>query len=1066
MRTLIASIIRNRVFATIVLVTFVFAGVLASRQMVRETFPKFSEDRITISVAYPGADPEEVEEGISRKIEEALEDVEGIKEFGTESRENIGAADILVKKGFNTREVLDRVRSKIDTISTFPVDAERPVVEEVLIEEPVVMLALAADMSEQRLKEWAQVIKDELRMLPDVSQVNVFGVRDYEIAIELSEERLREYDLTFEEVAKAVRRNSVTLAGGILRTEGEDIRIRTLGRRYTGAEMASIIVMAEPDGDVVTLERLGDIRDGFTEDPAFATVNGRRAVFVNVMKTGDEDALKISRAVHRFIERKRAELPDSVQLLPVSDSSDMLNARIRLLVRNGLIGLTFVFLLLWLFLDFRLSFWAGMGMPISICGALVVLWAVGGTLNMISLFGLIMVLGIIVDDAIVVGEAIYVHRRKGESSVDAALNGLGEVGLPVFAAVITTIVAFIPLGFVGGIMGKFIAILPVVVIACLLVSLVECLFLLPAHLAHAPDDNGDEKEADVGRVKQWGRRFHRRTSGALEWFVERAYGPFLTFALRWRYAALCVAISVLMVTMGLVKGGILKFVLFPSIDGFVITATVEYPDGTPSETTHAALLHMDASFKRAIEGRETVSGESPLRYSIVLVGQTLTGGFERGPNVGSVQIILLDSEKRGIPSSELLVAWERETGRIPGVEALTFQDMDVGPPGADIEFWMSGDNIESTVKASEAMKSRLEQFDGVYQVRSDYRPGKTELRLRLKPEARSLGLNVGDLAEQINAGYFGVEAMRIQRGRDDIRVRIRYVEDERRSVADLQQIRIRTARGDGIPLMSVANIEVGAGFTQISRKNGMRNIAVSAAVDLERANSAEIVDELSGAFFAELAESYPDVYVSIRGEKKRSEESLGSLKIGFPLAMVGIFVIVATMFHSYAQTVIVLLTVPFGIVGAFFGHLLMGRDLSMMSMFGIVALAGVVVNDAIVLIESINSSLARGVPFFEAIHKGGARRFRPVFLTTLSTVGGLLPLILEQDLQAQFLIPMALSIAGGVCFATVLTLLLIPSLLAILNDMRLGVYYLRHGVVPTRESVEPSSHRLAHKEKA
>ena len=519
MKRVMAAFAQNTVFANIVLVLIFLAGGIATMSMVRENFPEFSLDMIYITVAYPGADPEEVEEGISRKLEEALEDVEGLKQYTTYSNENVGSVWIEVKENFDVKEALDDVKTKVDAISTFPADAEKPVVTEMSINDPVLFVYLSGDMSERRIKEWSERIKDEIQLLPEVSQVDIFGSRAYEINIEISEQRLREYGLTFSDVSNAVRRSSLNMAGGTIRTLGEEIRVRTVGRKYTGEEMASIVVLARPTGEVITLDRLASIRDGFTEDPIKARINGEASALIIVKKTKEEDALKISKAVNAYLADKRSQLPDGTNLQMLYDNTDMLQSRIDLLVRNGRTGLIIVFVTLWLFLNARLSFWGGMGIPISIAGAMAILWAIGGTINMISLFGLIMVLGIVVDDASVVGEAIYVHRQMGKPPIKAAVDGIGEVGLPVVAAVVTSIVAFMPLAYVGGIMGKFISILPKVVIACLAVSLVECLILLPAHLGDLPDPNRSSKQLNpLSRILDF---VHRTSCRGLEWFAAR-----------------------------------------------------------------------------------------------------------------------------------------------------------------------------------------------------------------------------------------------------------------------------------------------------------------------------------------------------------------------------------------------------------------------------------------------------------------------------------------------------------------------------------------------------------------
>jgi multidrug efflux pump subunit AcrB len=1057
MKRVMAAFARNTVFANIVLVLIFLAGGFATMSMIRENFPEFSLDMITISVPYPGADPEEIEEGISQKIEEAIEGLEGIKQYTTQSSENVATATIEVKADFDLSDVLERVKSKVNAISSFPVDAEEPVITELMLRDPVMLLYFSGRMSERRIKEWSERIKDEIQQIPEVSQVEVFGARGYEINIEVSEERLREYGLTFNMVVDAIRRSSLNLSGGTIRTQGEEIRVRTMGRKYTGEALSSIVVLARSDGEIITLDRLATIKDGFTEDPIQAFINSEPSVMLIVYKTQEEDALVISEAVNKYISQKDQLMPAGTNIKVLYDNTDMLRSRINLLVRNGMIGLMIVFFLLWSFLNARLSFWSGMGIPISGAGALAILWAVDGTINMISLFGFIMVLGIVVDDAIVVGEAIYFHRKQGKPPLKAAVDGVCEVGMPVIAAVITTIVAFIPLLYVGGIMGKFIAIMPVVVISCLVVSLVECLLLLPAHLSHLPDPNATENIRNpltrkLGLV-------HHLTSSGMEWFVARIYTPFLSKALYWRYISFCTAISVLLLTIGLILGGILKFEVFPEIDGFIITSTVEFPSGTPPVITEQTIKQIDSALLRLAEKTQTRSGDPMIENHLALVGQTLEGIPRTGPHLGSVQAILLDSERRGIHTKDLMVQWEKEIGLIPGIKSLSFSGLQAGPPGDPIEVWLQGHNMNDILAAVDDLMERLRRFEGVYQIRSDFSKGKNEMRLELKPEARTLGLTVDDLARHVYAGYYGDEAARIQRGRDDVRIKVRYTADERSRISDLERIRIRTRNGQEVPLMSVADIHFSPGYSTITRTDGMRRVAVSAGVDTNKANANEIFSELSSNFFPQLQRRYPGLHVALQGEQKKMRESFNSLYWGYPLAILGIFIIIATMFRSYAQPFVIMFTVPFGFIGAVLGHLLLGYDLSIMSIFGMVALTGVVVNDAIVLIERINENIAEGMPFFDAILNGGARRFRAIVLTSLSTVGGLAPLILETDLQAKFLIPMALSLAAGIAFATVLTLVLVPSLLALLSDFRLLAHRLKYGFWPKRTDVEPARTR-------
>lgn len=1061
MRAIIGAFARNLVFANILLSMIFLLGALGATHMVREVFPRFSLDVIMITVPWPGSDPAEVEEGVCRKIEEAIEGLDGIKRYNSTASENFGSVLIEVAEGFDVDYVKDRVRNKVDSIPNFPPpDAESATVEEVVFRNEVLYVALHGDgLNEKDLKEWGERVKEDLRNKSGISQVQLIGDRDYEIAIEVSEERLREYGLSLEQVRQAVRASNLNLAGGTVRTEGEEIRLRTIGRKYTGEELAKIVLFATPQGDVITLDRVATIQDQFTQDQLISRFNGHPAVMVGVMKTEDEDAIEIAGIVREYVQEQRGRLAGGINLDIWADSSRILAGRIDLLVRNGIIGLILVFGLLWLFLDIRLSFWVGMGMPISVAGALAIMWMVGATINMISLFGLIMVLGIIVDDAIIVGEAIYVARKNGAPPLRAAIEGVMEVGMSVVAAVTTTIVAFLPLLYVRGIMGKFISILPVVVISCLLISLVECLMLLPAHLSHLPDPNIKRKRANP--LIRFGDRFHHLTNHSLEWFVDHVYHPFVEFSLRWRYAALALALGIVFATVGAFKGGIIKSVFFPNVDSDIITASIEFPDGTPLSVTSDAIRRLEEALERVVARTPEVDGH-PLLQNMYSVTGTLIADNDLpkfGNNIGSVRVELLPTQIRNIPYEKIMVDWEKEVGIIPGIEALSFNGIETGPPGAAIEIWVQGHDYDQILAAADAVKDQLGTFDGTYQIQHDFRPGKPEMRLELKDDARTLGLTVADLARQVYAGYFGDEAVRLQRGRDDVRVRVRYPDEDRRQVSEFENMRIRTPQGMEVPLLSVANVTYGPGFSTITRTDGMRRAMVTCEVDSARANTNEIVADIEAGFFPKLRDMYPDVRVSLQGQKKESEDSIASLMVTYPIALLGIFIIIATIFRSYVQPVVIMLAIPFGIVGAILGHLFLGYEVSIMSIFGIVALSGVVVNDAIVLIECINENLASGLPLKQAIREGGKRRFRAIILTTLSTVGGLTPLILEKDMQAQFLIPMAVSLAAGVAFSTILTLILVPCFIAALNDLRRITHWLIHREWVAPEEVEPARYR-------
>jgi multidrug efflux pump subunit AcrB len=1047
--------LKNPVLANILMLLIVIGGMTGTCLMVREIFPNFSLDIITVTVPYPGADPEEVEEAICLKLEEVLEGIEGIAEVRIVASEGVGSAIIECRENADVLQVKDEVKTAIDSITTFPADAENPRVIDIKFRGEVLALIVSGDLPEHQIKEVANQIKDELLNRRIVTQASVSGIRDYEISIEISEEKLRQYGVSFEQLRNAVAKNGINIPSGTIRTQAEDIRIRALGRRYQANDYRNIPVVHRPDGTIIPLGQLATIRNSFDLDSqVIAEFSGHPAVSINVFKTEDEDSVVIAKAVDQYMEQKRYELPKNVSLTKFRDNSRIILDRLNLLIDNGKIGLIFVFLSLWLFLDIRLSFWVTMGIPISLAGALAIMASIGGSINMLSMFGLIMVLGLIVDDAIVVGEAIYTRRQLGESALDAAVNGTAEVALPVLAAVTTTIVAFIPLFFIKGVMGKFIKEIPIPVIACLSVSLVEALFILPVHLRHLPRPDGLPKR----RILRATGKFRQGVQRGMDFTLDRVYEPMLQFVLRWRYAALCVAIVVLVSVAGMIGGNVIQYVFLPKADEDFIRATVELPPGTPIDETKKVSHQLHAGWQKT-ETQFKPLGDKPLTVALF----SLIGGSvdwrELGGQSNKIEmtIELLPSEKRNAHYQNLILAWQKNTGKIPGAIATSFVSFNHVPGGKPIGFQLLGNDQQQLLAAADKLADKLNSINGVFDVQLDYRPGNREFIVEMKSEASNLGLTLDDIARHLQSGFYGSEALRIQRGRDDIKVKIRYPEvSGRNSIRNFEDLRIPTPSGVKVPLRSVARIHLAEGQSRIFRKDRMRFVTVSADIDTANANAELVLNQLKEDFLPDLCTRY-DVLWKLEGQSQETRNSLGSLLIGFPLALFFIYFIIASIFKSYLQPAVIMTTIPFGLIGAVFGHMIFGYPLTLMSMFGMVALAGIVVNDAIVLIEGINSRLEAGIPLFPALIEGGKRRFRPIFLTTLTTFVGLMPLILEKSMQAQFLIPMAISIAFGVLFATVLTLILIPCLIAIMNDFRRLWCLVWHLKWPTREEVEPRS---------
>ncbi|BCR03648.1 multidrug transporter AcrB [Desulfuromonas versatilis] len=1035
----------NHVAANLLMLVFIVGGLILGPKVKQEVFPEISLDRISISVPYPGAGPEEVEEGILLKIEENLTGVDGIKQIKSTAAEGVGTVMVEVREGLDADKVLQDVKSEVDRITTFPLDAEEPVISKLLNRREVISVVVYGELPERSLRERAEAVRDELLELPQITQVDLGGVRPYEISIEIPEQNLRRYNLTLEQVAQRVRRASLDLPGGEIKTSGGQILLRTKERRYLGPEYGDIAVLTNPDGTEVHLRDIAEVRDSFRETDEKATFDGMPAAMVKVFRVGEQKPTEISDLVIDYVAQKRGSLPPSVRLATWNDTSELFESRMNLLLKNAALGLVLVLITLGLFLEIRLALWVMLGIPISFFGTLFLMPAIGVSINMISLFAFILALGIVVDDAIVVGENIFEHRQMGKPFLQAAIDGTLEVSVPVVFAILTTLAAFSPLLFVSGLMGKFIYVIPAVVITILVVSLVECLFILPAHLAMGK--RRQSPKGLIGAIDRVRLAFGR----GLERFIAGPYRRTLNLCLRWRYVTIAAAIAVLFLSVGVIGGGILKFNFMPEVDADVITATLQMPRGTPVEQTSRVQEFIRQKAQETVEefDRELPEGQSVLRHVYAVVGSSLAeggpgGGAESpsGAHLADMAMFLTASEKRGISTTEIAGAWRKKVGEIPGIESLVFKS-NLVRMGANIDIQLAHEDFAVLAVASERIKQELGNYPGVGDLEDTYARGKRELKIRLKPEGRTLGITEEDLGRQVRGAFYGAEALRLQRGRNEVKVMVRYPEDDRQSLWDFEALRLRTPQGGEVPLTRAAWVEEGRGFSEINRTDRKRVINVTASVDNRQANAGEILAELKGGLLEQLAHDYPGLSFNMEGEEKERRESMESMKTGFMLALLAIFALLAIPFRSYSQPLLIMAAIPFGVVGAIAGHLIMGYNLSILSMFGIVALSGVVVNDSLLLIDRINGNRREGgEDLARAVLDAGQRRFRPILLTSLTTFFGLAPMILETSVQAQFLIPMAISLGFGILFATGITLLLIPSLYLVLEDVR-GLFGLR-----------------------
>jgi multidrug efflux pump subunit AcrB len=1023
----------NHVAANLLMLLIATAGLLAIFSARLEVFPEMSLDMINIMVPYLGASPSDVEEGVCTRVEEAIAGVDGIKRMTSTAGEGVGSTLVEV-------EEYDDVKAEIDTIITFPKETEKPVISELKTRYKVVSVVVYGDVSEQTLRVLADQIRDEITAKKNITLASVSGVRPYEISIEVSEENLRRYNLSFEKVAQAVRNSSLDIPAGSVKTSGGEILVRTKGQKYYGLEFEKIIVVTRNDGTRIRLRDIATVRDAFQDVDLSARFDGEPAAFIQVSRTGDQDALDVARTVKEYIREKQRSLPSGVSLALWEDDTQFLKARLDLLTRNGLIGLILVFVCLTFFLNIRLAFWTAMGIPISFLGAFWLIPHFGVTINMMSLFAFIMVLGLVVDDAIVVGENIFSYRQQGLDRLDAAIKGVREMCWPVIAAVLTTVFAFVPLAYTQGIMGKILRVLPIVVVGVLGFSLAEALLILPAHLS--------SKRGRPGKgIRRYTDKINDSTDRGLKWFVNGPFANFVERAVRWRYVTLALGIAIFLTTIGIVAGGYIKFVFFDAIEADNVVALLKMPLGTPVEQTRAIAERIEAAAFETIEefdkkrpgevslskhiattigAQPTVGRSGPIQVDLGEAGQS---------HLAEINLELLSAEERDLSSTAVKNRWRDLVGEVAGASSLTFVSEFVST-GEPINVELSHDDFDALLAASEKLKSILRDYTGVGDIQDDFEPGKAELKLKLKDTGRTLGLALSDLATQVRHGFYGAEVQRIQRGRDDIRVMVRYPQAERRSLADVENMRIRLPNGTEIPFDTVAQVQYGRGYSAIKRIDRKRVVSVTADVDRSVANANVINTDLLANVLPKLAAECGGLEYRFGGEQREMTESLGSLKVNFIIALLAIYGLLAVQFRSYSQPAIIMSAIPFGIVGAAIGHLLMGYNFGIMSMFGIVALSGVVVNDSLIMIDLINRERGSDIALPQVLRDCATRRFRPIMLTTLTTFFGLLPMITERSLQARFLIPMAISLAFGVMFATCITLVLVPSLYMILEDFK------------------------------
>ncbi len=1019
---LIAWWATNPVAANLLMLVIVSVGLLSGLTIKRTMMPEFEIPFIQVSMPYPGAAPEEVELGIILKIEEAITDLDGIKRVESSAMESMAMVFIEPEEEDDLIELINDVKNRIDAIAHFPEGAEKPIIGRVEMPIQALMIQISGDLDERAMKELGEQVKLDLISDPDISSVNIWGVRDYEIAIEISEHRLQEYHLTLGQVANIVASSSIDLPGGSVRTDNGDILLRTRGQAYRQADFEDIVLKTFPDGTRLLLGEIATIEDGFEDRMGFASFDNEYSIGLAISAMGAQDILAAARAAKKYVEKKNATLPDNVRLTIWNDFSYYLNERLGMMMKNLGMGALVVFVVLALFLEVKLAFWVMVGIPICFFGSMAVFGSpfIGGTLNIISAFAFILVLGIVVDDAIIIGESAYSEVEARGHSVDAVVVGAKRVATPATFGVLTTIAAFMPTLFIDGGLSFFGEAIGFVVIFCLLFSLVESKWILPAHLAHSkPATSGPLVAID---------HIQEAVNRGMKEFVEQRYKPFVEHCIQHRYITVALFISGLILTIGVIGGGQVRVVWSPDFEGESIRMELIMIDGTPQRRTMEAMRQIGMALEEIErEYIEETGGEEHIVEHIFAWGS--------GRTEANLHVEMTRADTRSIRARDVMERWREKVGEVPGAEVFSLSADDGPSFGPDISLDLAHPNWEQLQAATLELEAKLKEYNGLYDVQSDISAVSDEFHFDILPEGESLGITRFDLGSQIRHAFYGAEAQRIQRDTHEIKVMVRYPAEDRRNTASLDSMFIRTPNGDAVPFNSVAAVDVVPGFSKTSRIDFQRAVQVSSEANVEVVEPGRITREVVAEFMPELQNKYPGLEFSVSGMSEEEDKMVFSLTIGFALALFAIYSLLAIPTKSYMQPLIIMGVIPFGIIGAVLGHIITGYAVSMMSAVGIIALSGVVVNDSLIMVDYVNRLVREGVARPEAAVIAGTKRFRAIVLTSLTTFMALVPMLLETSSQAGVIIPMAVSLAFGIVFATVITLILVPCLYVIIDDV-------------------------------
>ena len=1036
MERVIRWFVNNSVASNLMMFFIILSGAATIPLLNMEVFPDIEVDIINVTAIYPGATPSDVENAVCVRIEERLQGLDGVKKISSTASENVGSVNVEILSGQDVTEMLDRVKAEVDAIDNFPEGVERPTTKQFITSQANITVAVGGEMDELTLTNLTEEVKDEIDALPGVTYSSFVAKKDKEISIEISEKTLRKYDLTLSQISRAIQSLSIDIPSGSIENINGEILIRAQGQGYTVDYFSSIPIISDPSGSIVRLGEISELNDAFSIDYDLEFLfNSQPSNLITVYRVGDQNSIDISSQIKDYVEKKQNFLPEGIHITAFDDEARLLVGRIETMTKNAYQGLLLVVIVLALFLKPKLAFWVSLGITISFMGGFWFMPALDLSINMLSLFTFILVLGIVVDDAIVVGENIALFRERGMDPKEAAVKAATQVSIPVFFAVLTTMATFSPMLAVEGQIGAIWRIFPLITISVLFWSLFESLTILPAHLAHS-----SEKKSKIIWIRslsdRW-EKFQSKIKNGLVFFVNTYYKPTLLKSVNRPFTFLSIAASVFILTIGIIGGGIIKFSFFPPIEADLAIGTVEYPSGTSIEITREGYLKLEESAKileeelnkefpgkSIIKNRLSTIGFQPQRTKTSRGPGNLNASYG-GPHLAEVALELIPGEERSIGTEEIVRRWRRLMPSVPGVKEVGFFSS-LFSTGEPVNVQLSSKYMDDLLDAKEELKRELIQFPGVFDVKDNFNIGKEEISIKLLPAAENYGINMMMLGSQVQQAFYGLEVQSIQRGRDEVKVMLRYPKNERASISNLEDMMIKVPNGSTIPVRQIAKLELGEGLSSIQRKNRKRAINVTADVDLTVTTGNEVIAAVTASILPKILKKYNSISISLEGEQQEQGQNLKSISKNFLLAMIVVYMLLAIPFKSYFQPLVVMSSIPFGLTGAVFGHLIMGINFSVLSMMGFVALTGVVVNDSLVMVDFINRYRSEGNSIMDAVLEAGPRRFRPIFLTSLTTFVGLTPLLLEKSIQAKFMIPMAVSLSFGVIFATAITLFLVP----------------------------------------